>query len=371
MHMINVSKILPGPSMKNNFSAAAFLVVAAIFLLSGCARNTGVFEYELNVLGTFAQISIVGLTTEEARTAALTVEEDLLALDSIGYTFEIDSELYRLNEALKKGQSLVVSDTLVELIDNAARLSSMSDGLFNPAMGQLTAFWEFHCDKDECSETPYPDEVQRLVNERVEKIIAQRPSMDDVIVKGNRVSSRNRLVKLEFGDIISSVALDKGIERLASLGVANAMINIGGNVRTTGTRGKHDWWIGLSGPAGKHSIASLENIDDKSVVTVRAFDRSAGKPGPVYRHIVDPRSGLPVKDIQSVTVTHKSAMVASVAASTLLMAGTRDWEKIADSMDVHEILMITKDGAIYTSRAMEHLIHWKQGMQHQYLVSGN
>ena len=370
MHMINISKILPGPAMKNNFTAAALLVVAVLLLLSGCTRNDGIFEYHLNVLGTFAQISIVGLTPDEARTAAITVEEDLMALDAIGYTFELDSELHRLNVAIKKGQSLEVSDTLVELIENAARLSSMSDGLFNPATGQLTAFWEFHCDKDECSESPYPDEVQRLVNERVEKIIAQRPSMDDVIIKDNRVSSRNRLVKLEFGDIIRGVALDKGIERLASLGVANAMIDIGGNVRTTGTRGKHDWWIGLNGPAGKHSIASLENIDNKSVVTVRAFDRSAGKLGPVYRHIVDPRTGLPVKDIQSVTVTHKSAMVASVAASTLLMAGTRDWKNIADRMDVHEILMITKDGDIYTSRAMEHVIHWKQGVQGQLLVPG-
>ena len=371
MHMINAFIKPSGVLMKNKFTLATLVAVTALFMLSGCERNNRVFEYELNALGTFVQISIVGQTTETARTAAITIEEDLLVLDSIGYTFELEGELRRLNEAIRKGQSMEVSDTLVELISNAGKLSSLSEGMFNPATGQLTAFWEFHCDKDECDESPYPDEVQRLVNEHVEVIISQKPSIDDLVIKGNRVSSRNRLVKLEFADIIRGVALDKGIERLAALGVTNAMIDIGGNVRTIGTRGDHDWWIGIPGRFGKELIASLENIDDKAVVTVRAFDHSAGKLGRVYRHIVDPRTGLPVKDIQSVTVTHKSAVVASAAATALLIAGIRDWKMIADKMDIHEILMITKDGTIYTSTAMAHVIHWKQGMQHQYLVSGS
>jgi len=162
------------------------------------------------------------------------------------------------------------------------------------ATGELTALWEFHCGKEQCSEAPYPDEVQRLIDEQVAKIIAGHPSMDDLIIKGNQVGSRNRLVKLEFGDIIRGLALERGIAHLEDMDISNAMIDIGGNVRTTGTRGEHDWWIGITGPAGKHSIASLENIDNKSVVTVRAFDRSAGKLGPIYRHIVDPRSGLPM-----------------------------------------------------------------------------
>ncbi len=371
MHMINAFIKPSGVFMKNKLTLATLVALTMLFLLTSCDRNGHAFEYRLNALGTFVQITIIGQPTDAARTAALSVEEDLQVLDSIGYTFELEGELHRLNEAISKGQSIEVSDTLVELISNAGKLSSLSDGMFNPATGQLTAFWEFHCDKDECGESPYPDEVQRLVNERVEVIISQKPSIDDLVIKGNRVSSRNRLVKLEFTDIIRGVALDKGIERLAALGVTNAMIDIGGNVRTIGTRGDHDWWIGIPGRFGKELIASLENIDDKAVVTVRAFNHSAGKTGRVYRHIVDPRTGLPVKDIQSVTVTHKSAMVASAAATTLLIAGTRDWKMIADKMDVHEILMITKDGTIYASRAMANVIHWKQGTQHQYLVTGS
>ena len=354
--------------MKHKFAIGSLMAVIVLFLIASCERNGGVFEDEVKVLGTFGQISIVGMSPEEAKAAALIVEKDLQVLDYIGYTFEAEGELHQLNEAIAQGRSMTVSDGLLELIMDARKLSSASGGRFNPAAGELTAFWEFHCDKDECSASPYPDEVQRLVNEEVAKIISRNPLMTDLIINGNKVSSRNRVVKLEFGDMIRGLALDKGIEHLERLGVSNAMIDIGGSVRTMGTRGDHDWWIGIPDATGQHLIASIENIDDQSVVTVRAFDRSFGKTDLVYRHVVDPRTGMPVKDVQSVTVMHENAMIANAAAVTILIAGIKDWKLIADKMDVHKILLITTDGTIYTSAAMEHIIHWKQGIEHQHLV---
>jgi thiamine biosynthesis lipoprotein len=358
----------PEITMKHKIGFGSLLVVIVLLLVTGCERNGGVFEDKLNVLGTFAQISIVGLSPEQAEAAAVKVEKDLQVLDYIGYTFETEGELQQLNKALAQGKSMTVSDGLLELIAEASKLFNLSGGLFNPAAGELTAFWEFHCDKDDCEQSPYPTEVRRLVDEQVAKIITRPPSMDDLIIKGNKISSRNRRVKLEFGDMIRGLALDKGIEHLGEIGVANAMIDIGGSVRTRGTRGEHDWWIGLADATGKHLIGSIENIDDQAVVTVRAFDKSFGKEEPVYRHIVDPRTGTPVSDIQSVVVMHENAMIANASAVTILIAGLNDWKTVADKMGAHRILLITKDGTIYTSLAMEHVIHWKPGIDHQYLA---
>ena len=75
-----------------------------------------------------------------------------------------------------------------------------------------------------------------------------------------------------------------------------------------------------------------------------------------------------MSEIQSVTVVHDSAMVANAAATVFMIAGSQDWKRVADRMDVHALLMITQDGTIYTSPAIEHRIHWKQGITHQHLV---
>jgi len=354
--------------MKHKITTGFLMAVIVPLLVTSCERNGGVYEDKLNVLGSFAQISISGMLPENAKQAALAVEKDLQTLDYIGYTFEAGGELQQLNEAIAQGQSLTVSDGLVELIMEAKKLSAASAGLFNPATGELTALWEFHCGKEQCSEVPYPDEVRRLIDEQVAKILAAQPSMDDLIINGNQVSSRNRLVKLEFSDIIRGLALEKGIAHLEDMGISNAMIDIGGSVRSAGRRGDYDWWVGVPDASGKHLIGSIENIDDQAVVTVRAFDQSFGKHDIVYRHIVDPRSGLPVRDILSVIVMHDNAMVANASAVAFLAAGIKDWKTVADRMDVHKVMMITKDGTNYTSPAMEHIIHWKQGIQHQHLV---
>lgn len=354
--------------MKHNIATGFLLAIAVLVLVTSCGRNRAVFEDELDVLGTFAQITIVGLDAEKAKEAALVIEKDLLALDYIGYTIEAEGELQQLNKALAEGQPMTVSDGLLEVIDEAGKLYRLSGGLFNPATGELTALWEFRCETDECDDSHYPDEVQRLVTKQAATIITGQPSMDDLRINGNEVSSRSRLVNLEFGDMIRGLALDKGIEHLGRIGVSNAMIDIGGSVRTMGTRGDHDWWIGIPDATGKHLIGSIENIDDQAVVTVRGFDRSFGKRGPVYRHIVDPRTGIPAKEVLSVVVVHENALIANASAATLLVAGVKDWKTVADKMGAHKILMITKDGTIYTSPAMEHIFHWKQGMEHQLLI---
>lgn len=348
----------------------ALLAIAVMAtLLAGCSRRTDVFESQLNVLGTFAHVSIAGLAPEAAEEATRHAEQILTSLDHIGYTFGAGGELQRVNEALANGRTIAVSDEMVELLVRSTELSQASGGLFNPAAGELTALWEFRCERNACdTPPPYPAEVQALVEEKVARVLRRPPSMDDLTIRGNRVSSSNRQVRLEFGDIIRGLALDLAIRSLRQAGAENAMINIGGNVHTTGMRGDHAWWIGIPDAGGNRLIGSIETGDNESVVTVRALDISLDRQNLSYRRLVDPRNGQPVSGIRSVTVVHDSAMVASAAATAFMTAGMDNWKSVADRMDVHALLLITDQGLIYTSPAIDHRIHWKQGITHQHLV---
>ncbi len=159
------------------------LIIFAMLLpvLPGCARKTDVFETGLNILGTFAQVSIAGLTPEQAQEATRQAEQSLESLDHIGYTFGAGGELQRVNEALANGRTIAVSSEMIDLLTRARELSLASGGLFNPAAGELTALWEFHCDREACdTPPPYPDEVQKLVEEKLAGVLKRAPSMDDL-----------------------------------------------------------------------------------------------------------------------------------------------------------------------------------------------
>lgn len=346
-----------------------FVVAISPIVLAGCGAPATEFNYDLDVLGTSAHIVIEGLPAKEAHKAALVIANDLEQLDHIGYTFAPASELYKLNEAISRGQSITVSAALKGLIEEASTLYSMSEGLFNPAAGELTALWEYHCDKTDCTQSPYLEEVQHLIDERESEIILQNPSMDDLIFEGNRVSSRRPVVKLEFGDMIRGFALDMGIAHLKQMHIDNAMIFIGSGVATLGTREGEPWWIGLPLHSKvERMVGTIESTGDKAVVTVHAFDKSIGKRDSVYRHVVDPRSGLPVKETQSVTVIHDSATTANAAAAALLVNGREGWASVAEKMGVQLVMMITQDGAIYTSPMLEKRIQWKPNLEHKSLL---
>jgi len=354
--------------MKRTFSLGT---VAAIFLLvfvAGCDRPQPTFKAKLEVLGTEADITILDIPTPEAGAIAQAVEEDLKRLDHIGYTFAPEGELHQLNEAIARGESRSVSTELLDLIMRARELYLASGGLLNPAAGELVALWEFHCNKPDCTEHPYPEEVKRLVEDKEARVIATHPSMDDLVVETTTVSSRNSSVKLEFGDIIRGYALDKGIAHLEKAGIKHAMIDLGGIARSLGSRGDHPWWVPVRDAEGQNAVGYVELTKGEAIATVRAFDKSIGKEDFVYRHVVDPRTGAPVMDVLAVTVIHGSAVSANAAATAILIAGKDGWTSAARKMGVRSIMMITRDGTMYTSTTMEERIHWNQRLEHQHLV---
>lgn len=344
---------------------------AAFSLLAGCDRNADLHKSHPDMLGGPAEIIVVGVPAEKAQAAIAAVEQVFKQLDHIGDTFEAAGELYDLNAALAAGKSFAVSPEFGTLLHSAASLSRASMGLFNPAAGELTAMWAFPCKTEKCTESPYSEEVQHLIDGRRKKVIAQHPSMKDLVFDGNRVASRNLGVKLELGDIIQGFALDRGMQQLRASGIEDAMIQLGDGVRAIGTRGDRPWWVGIPISAEEHNIGFIEDISGEAVVTIRALDKSTGKEGVIYRHVVDPRTGLPVRDIQSVTVIHDFATQANAAAAVFLVNGIENWSALARQMDVQALLIVASDGTIYTSPRMEERLHWKQDVPHQHLIPNN
>ena len=343
---------------------------SVVIALSACDSTSNVFNDDLDVLGTSARIVVVGLPDEEAADVAREVEEELRKLDLIGYTFQGGGELQKLNEAIAHGQTATVSAELRALIVEAGRLSTASKGLFNPAAGELTALWEYTCPHTECTESPYIWEPRKFIDYKVDEVILKKqPSMEDLSIDGDTVTSRKPVVRLEFGDMIRGFALERGITRLKELGVENAMIFLGNGVRSIGSRGSKPWRIGLPILAdSQHLIGTIHSSGDEAVVTVYAFDKSIGKKGAIYRHVIDSRSGLPVRETKSVTVIHKSATTANAAAAALLIAGRDDWSSVAGAMGVRDVVMVTRDGTVYNSQEMDERIHWKKDLLHLHLV---
>lgn len=293
--------------------------------------------------GTLVEVSIYTADEALAREAADTVRADLEYMHRAWHPWERGA-LGRTNQLLAMGGWFSVNPSVLPLLELSRELERLSDGLFNPAMGELIALWGFH--GDERTGEPPPDEA------RIREVLARGPSMDHIEIDGIRARATRPGIRLDPGGFAKGYGVDRAMERLIDMGIEHAIINAGGDLRAIGRPGDRPWRIGIRHPDGESVIASLELGGDESVYTSGDYERFFEFDGMRYHHILDPRTGRPARDTRSVTVLHDDGALADAAATALFVAGPRRFAEIAQRMGVNHALLIDRQGEVFMTPAM-------------------
>ena len=126
--------------------------------------------------------------------------------------------------------------------------------------------------------------------------------MADLVIENGAVSSSNPAVQLDLGGYAKGRALDDAVAILKAHGIANALVNIGGNVIALGAHGDRPWRVGIQHPRQPGTLATLDLHDGEAVGTSGDYQRFFEVGGHRYSHLIDPRSRRPATGMQSVTV---------------------------------------------------------------------
>ena len=325
---------------------SAALLLAAL-LLTACSRAPQLHQREAFVFGTRVEVSGWGESADKAAQALAAVLAEFDRLHRLLHAWQ-PSELTTLNEAIARGEgNIAVSAELTFLLKDAADIAARSDQLFNPAIGRLVALWGFHSDE---FRPQLPDMAA------VEAVAKARPSMSDLTITDNSVSSRNRAVQLDLGGYAKGYALDRAAALLKGMGVNNALINIGGNVMALGDKGGTPWRVGIQHPRAAAPLATLELRDGEAIGTSGDYQRYFEVDGKRYCHLLDPRSGRPAEGTQAVTVLIPprpgAGALSDAASKPLFVAGPAEWRGLARRLGVEHALRIDAAGAMQVTAAL-------------------
>lgn len=322
---------------------ALFSLGIASLLIQGCARQTeNAQEQQFIAFGTLVDVSIYGVDAKRAQQAFADLEWRFAQWHRDWHAWE-PGPLVDLNAALASRGEAEVPAVILPLIVPAQKLSTRSGGLFNPAIGGLLALWGFQSD-----DLPRaPPAAEAIAAE-----LAKRPHMNDLHLEGSRLTTTNRAARLDFGAFAKGVAVDRAIERLRELGIDNAIVNAGGDLRAIGRRGDRPWRIGVRNPRGPGVLAVIEIEGDESIFTSGDYERGFDFEGRHYHHVLDPRTGYPAEGASSVTVIHADAATADAAATALLVAGPGDWLKVAHDLQLRSVMLVDSAGVVHMTPAM-------------------
>ncbi len=326
------------------FLASWLALLAVALVLAGCSRAE-VFRKEAYVFGTRVDLSVYGDDPAAADAAMAAVLQEFDRLHRAYHAWQ-PSELTALNEALARGETATVSDELAAMLEDAQRIAATSDELFDPALGALVALWGFHADAFK----PTRPDPQRL-----QALLAARPRMADLVIDGTRVSSRNPAVQLDLGGYAKGYALDRAAAILRAQGVANALINIGGNVIALGSKGGQPWRIGIQHPREPAPLATMPLYDGEAVGTSGDYQRFFEMDGRRYAHLLDPRTGEPAHGTQSMTVLvspRAAAGTLSDAASKPAYLAGEGWRGQLRRFEIDHGLRVDAEGRVEVTRAL-------------------
>lgn len=330
-------------------SLLTWSLVSAV--LAGCG-DPPPYRQQAYVFGTLVEISVMGVPEAQAHAATAAVLADFDRLHRLLHAWE-PSELERINAALAAGKlSGPAPREVLDLLRDAQVWAARSEGLFNPALGNLVRLWGFHADSFE-ARLPDTAEVGRLV--------AAAPVMADLRFDDDRVASGNPAVRLDLGGYAKGYALERAAGIMKQHGIRNALINIGGNILALGRHGDRPWKVGIQHPRQSGAIAMLELRDGEAIGTSGDYQRFFEKDGRRYCHLIDPRTGWPATGAQSVTVLVRgdhAGVRSDVTSKPIFIAGPLGWRAMATRMGVAEVLFIAADGRASVTPGMAGRLEW-------------
>jgi thiamine biosynthesis lipoprotein len=258
--------------------------------------------------------------------------------------------LTEINAAFASGQSATADEDIVAMVRQSQVVEKASGGRFNPAIGALIRLWGFHT-------SDYPIVGPPPSQEQISAIINLQPSSNDIHIDGLELSTDNPAVQLDFGGIAKGYAVDLTIAHLRELGIDNAIVNAGGDLRAIGTHGDRPWRVAVRKPGGG-SIGTIEVQGDEAVFTSGNYERFRQDKTERYPHILDPTTGWPAEDIASVTVITDEGLIADAAATALVVAGLSGWPEVARALDLDQVAVVDESGTVYLTPQMEHRIRF-------------
>ena len=132
---------------------------------------------------------------------------------------------------------------------------------------------------------------------------------------------------------------------LEERGVTGYVLNVGGNVRTIGTKpGGVGWTVGVEDPLGGDGYIAYLSLSGESLVTSGSYQRYYIVDGKRYHHIIDPDTLMPAEGFVSVSVLTKNSALGDALSTALFCMTLEEGSALVESLDGVEAEWVFPDG---------------------------
>jgi FAD:protein FMN transferase len=288
------------------------------------------------LLGTVVDVQVREKDEEKASEAIEAVFDEIKRIEVLFSSRDREGGVYKLNKS--KDSLLHTERELYRILQYSDSLWRLTKGAFDVSIQSLMDVWGF----EDKPALPSEKMIRKAVNES---------GWDKIRLMDGEFIKRNS-AKLNFGAIAKGYAVDRACEVLRKYGIDDALVDAGGEIRTTGG----EWKVGIQDPEDEEGLLYILDLKGMSAATSGDYEQYFEQDGIKYHHILDPSTGYPGKKCRSVTVLSKENYFADGLATGVFIMGAEDGIALIEQIKDTEALIIDSQGKVWMSTGFNNYI---------------
>ncbi len=274
--------------------------------------STGVVILQTRAMATYFEIALWGRDEQYLRGVAQEALEEIHRIEGQLSIYRDDTDIYELN-AVAAYRPITLDPRVFRLLEHAKRLSAETGGAFDITVAPLIRAWGFMGASGQMAD---PAAVEEALT---------RVGMNLVELDEENFTARylREGVMIDLGAIGKGYALEQVAELIRDYEVPGGLIH-GGTSSVAAVGSQPDgsaWQVAIQDPVDANSLLSVAGLRDASLSVSAIHGKFFTDADARYGHVIDPRTGQPVRNALLAAVVCPSATESDALSTALLIKG--------------------------------------------------
>lgn len=299
------------------------------------------YSQSLKLMGNNFTITVVAENNAVAQSHIEDAINEIKRIEKLLTTFSPDSQTNLINKNAGS-KPIKVDKEVYNLVERSIAISKITQGAFDITYGSIDkSLWNF--DK-QMKTLPSAEDALKMVHLINYQNVVLDPENCTIFLK-------EKGMRIGFGGIGKGYAAEMAKNVLIKNKVISGIINASGDLTAWGLQpDNRPWRIGISNPDKPNDVFSYMDISGKAVATSGNYEKYVIIGGKKYSHTINPKTGLPVTGIKSVTIISNNAEFADAMATPVSVMGIKAGLFLIDQIPDLYCIIIDDNNKIHTSK---------------------
>ncbi len=312
-------------------------------------RLQNTVKFQGKTMGTYYSITYIDV---EQKNHQATIDSLFEAFDFSVSTYNPKSVISYFNKN-KTLDTIEVDATFVTVFERAKEIYELTEGNFNPTVMPLVNYWGFGANKDKPNlDSTIVDSLKQLVNFEALSVFKKNKQFFAV--------RQAKGVELDFSAIAKGYGVDLIGNYLASKGLTDYFVEVGGEVVTKGKNPRNEWWtVGINKPVETNASQEIKDtllLQNQALATSGNYRNFYEKDGQKFVHTIDPKTGYTVpSNLLSASIVAKDCTTADAIATACMVMGYEGAKRFIERQtDLKAVLIYSdKNGLMQTYKTRD------------------